>query len=78
MVKHTQTIRRLLPTNCLRVFNHFVGLACKGLKGKDIIMNSILVETLLVQGVDEQEKNTEIIVLNVVKVYLKYLKLKYI
>ena len=27
MVKHTQTIRRLLPTNCLSVFDHFVGLA---------------------------------------------------
>ena len=23
MVKHTQTIRRLLPTNCLSVFDHF-------------------------------------------------------
>ena len=31
MVKHTQTIRRLLPTNCLRVFDHFVGLAFNGL-----------------------------------------------
>ena len=32
MVKHTQTIRRLLPTNYLSVFDHFVGLALKGLK----------------------------------------------
>ena len=32
MVKHTQTILRLLPTNCLSVFDHFVGLALKGLK----------------------------------------------
>ena len=32
MVKHTQTIRRLLPTNCLSVFGHFVGLALKELK----------------------------------------------
>ena len=31
MVKHTQTIRRLLPTNCLSVFDHFVGLVLKGL-----------------------------------------------
>ena len=31
MVKYTQTIRRLLPTNCLSVFDHFVGLALKGL-----------------------------------------------
>ena len=32
MVKHTQTIRLLLPTNFLSVFEHFVGLALKGLK----------------------------------------------
>ena len=32
MVKHTQTIRRKLPTNCLRVFDHFVKLVVKGLK----------------------------------------------
>ena len=31
MVKHTQTNRRLLPTICLSVFDHFVGLALKGL-----------------------------------------------
>ena len=31
MVKHTQTIRRLLLTNCLSVFDHFVGLELKGL-----------------------------------------------
>ena len=29
MVKHTQTIRRL---NCLSVFDHYAGLAFKGLK----------------------------------------------
>ena len=31
MVKHTQTIRRQQPPNCLSVFDHFVGLALKGL-----------------------------------------------
>ena len=31
MDKHTQTIHRLLPTNCLNVFDHFLGLALKGL-----------------------------------------------
>ena len=31
MVKYTQTTRRLFPTNCLSVFDHFVGLALKGL-----------------------------------------------
>ena len=29
MVKHTQTIRRLLPMNCLSVFNHFLVLVLK-------------------------------------------------
>ena len=31
MTKHTQTILRLLPTNCFSVFDRFVGLALKGL-----------------------------------------------
>ena len=31
MVKYTQSIRRLFPTNCLSAFNHFVGLALKAL-----------------------------------------------
>ena len=31
MVKHTQTIHRLLPRKCLSVFDHFVGLEFKGL-----------------------------------------------
>ena len=32
MVKRTKTICRLLPTNCLNAFDHFVGLGLKGLK----------------------------------------------
>ena len=32
MVRHTQTIRRQEPTNCLSVFDQFMGLALKGLK----------------------------------------------
>ena len=31
MVKNTQTIRRLLPMNCLSVFDHFVRLALEGI-----------------------------------------------
>ena len=31
MVKDTETIRRQQPTNCLSVFDHFLGLALKGL-----------------------------------------------
>ena len=32
MVKHAQTVRWPLPTNCLSVFEHFAGLALKVLK----------------------------------------------
>ena len=31
MLKHTETIRRQQPTNCLSLFDHFVGLALIGL-----------------------------------------------
>ena len=31
MVKHTQKILQQKPTICLSVFDHFVGLALKGL-----------------------------------------------
>ena len=31
MVKHTQIIRQKKPTNCLSVFDYFMGLALKGL-----------------------------------------------
>ena len=39
MVKHTQTIRRQQPMTCLSVFDHFVGLALRGLKTKKIDLN---------------------------------------
>ena len=42
MVKHTQTIRRQQPTNCLSVFDHFVGLAFKGLKDKQKFQNNFV------------------------------------
>ena len=32
MMKHTQTIRRQQPTDCLRVFDRFVGLGLKELR----------------------------------------------
>ena len=44
MVKLTQTIRQLLPTNCLSVSDYFVGLALKGLKRYVLIYKQ---ETLL-------------------------------
>ena len=36
MVKHTQTIHRQQLTNCLNVFDQFVGLALKGLTTDDM------------------------------------------
>ena len=32
MVRHAQTIRRVLSTNCLSVFDHLLGLGLKELK----------------------------------------------
>ena len=32
MVKHTQTICRLMPTTFLSVFDHFLGLSVRGLR----------------------------------------------
>ena len=40
MVKHTQTIHRLLRTNCLSVFDHFAGLALKGLIKKQLCLGT--------------------------------------
>ena len=40
MFKHTQTINRLLPTNYLVVFDHFVGLVLNGLR-LQILPNNI-------------------------------------
>ena len=46
MVKHTQAICRPLPTNCLCVFDHFVGLALKELISVKNL-HIITVQTLL-------------------------------
>ena len=43
MIQHTQTIRQQQPTNCLSVFDHFVGLALKELtKVKKHFLNNEL------------------------------------
>ena len=41
MVKHIQTIRWEKPTNCLSVFDHFVGLALKWLTTTEMILKSL-------------------------------------
>ena len=38
MVKHTQTTCRQQPTNCLSVFDHFVGLALEGLRKQEFLV----------------------------------------
>ena len=47
MVKHTQAIRRLLRTNCLSVFDHFVALARKRLMETVRDMKEILLAMLI-------------------------------
>ena len=42
MAKHTQTIRRQQPMNCLGVFDHFVGLAINGLTSSVKKLNLVL------------------------------------
>ena len=39
MVKHTKTIHRQKPKNCLSVFDSFVGLTLKGLKNNYVDAN---------------------------------------
>ena len=46
MVRHTQTICRLLPTSCLSVFEHFVGLVLNELSIKKRIY--IFIESWIV------------------------------
>ena len=46
MAKHTQTICRQQPTNCLSVFNHFVGLALKGLNNWKSTSKTIIVKVV--------------------------------
>ena len=51
MVKHTQSIRRLLPTNCLSVFDHYVELAVKRL---NMVFTSCLLKPALATLVFKQ------------------------
>ena len=46
MVKHTQTIRRLLQTNGLSVFDHLVGLVINGLNPFPINIPNLLISLL--------------------------------
>ena len=46
MVQHTQTIRPQQPTNCLSIFDHFVGLSPEGLILSTETLNYFLVMLL--------------------------------
>ena len=48
MVKHAQTICRLLPTNCLTVFDYLVGLVLKGLTKLDEYDGVILIPFIII------------------------------
>ena len=50
MVKHTQTIRWQKPTNCLSVFDHFAGLALKGLRSQ--FLKKFLVSNFSISNAD--------------------------
>ena len=50
IVKHNQTIRRQQLTNCLSVFDHFVGLVLKGLRS-DLIRYSNKFKEFVLLGV---------------------------
>ena len=58
MVKHTQTIRRQLPTNSPSVFDHFVGLALKGL---NVVSASFLLVCFLSLKESSCEKRKKIV-----------------
>ena len=45
MVKHTQTIHRQKPTNCLSIFDNFVGLPFKGLNWYKTLMKSVFLSS---------------------------------
>ena len=54
MIKHTHTIRRQQPTNCLSLFDHFVGLVVKELNTSDFetltkALNTLNHESLIVK-----------------------------
>ena len=58
MVKHTQTIRWLLPTNCLSVFDYFVGLALKELY---INTNQLGISDLMTKKTSAGSKSSAVI-----------------
>ena len=53
IVKHNQKIRRQQPTNCLSVFNHFVGLALKELNTESLF--SVMMISCFCEMIDRRK-----------------------
>ena len=50
MVKHPQTICRLLPTNRLSVFDYFVGLGLKALSDSEVYSEPCQISDMELSG----------------------------
>ena len=64
MIKHTQTIRGLLPTNCLSVFDHFMELALQAISDQCSIStfpNTIEMEYWLKMVTDPKTMLTDVV-----------------
>ena len=70
-VKHTQTaFVSKLPTNCLSVFDHFVGLGLKGLSNIDCINKEKQIIWLYILG--KYAQNTEMFLISLQKRQTQY------
>ena len=68
MVKHTQTIRRQLPTNCLSVFDHFANLALKGLKNEITRAQFLPIPQIAEPNAVQLKKNNSQIIWNLTEI----------
>ena len=58
IIKHTQIISRLLPTNCVSVFYHSVGLVFKGLTLNTIFPKRKTIRSRNRQKLDQNDNGT--------------------
>ena len=53
-----------LPTNCLSVFDHFVGLALEGLIDSNISHNEFVLINNMLKEFDDMKEEIKIIIIN--------------
>ena len=70
MVKLTQIIRRLLPTICLSVFDHFVGLALNGFMLIHKIINVINLLIYYIVNIQMVYKILNMLMHKIINIYL--------